>query len=657
MKKFSQLLIVFILSGMMVMGCTTAPKHPSLRNADLPDLIPLREIFVSTETNFNHRVSPDGKKIAWLAVKNRRLTIYFRTIGKDDVKIINTHSSRNIYNIAWVQDSRRMLYQQDQEGNENHHIYLVDTDYPDQKPADLTPFAHTLAWVHQTIRSDPEHILICHNQRDKTCFDLYRVNLNTRKQTLIAQNPGGVLSWITDQNGNLQARISQTAMEKRILEVLYHPKKTWKKIITVGVGASIRFLSFTPDNKGMWFLSNRERDRIALVRLDIETGEEVLIYEDPEVDLEQVFVSYLTKEPLVAASYPDYQKLHFFDSEFEADSTFFREQEPVELTILSWDNKERYFTISVITEKGFEYYLFDRDTRKKVLLNRDPIAKYAAALSKTQPISFNSRGGLSIHGYLTLPKGTSEKNLPMVLRVHGGPWYRDYWGGYKSVQFLANRGYAVLQINYRGSTGYGRSFKEAAVGEFAGRMHTDLIDGVQWAVNKGIADPQKIAIYGESYGGYATLVGLTFTPNIFACGVDVCGMSNLVSFSESVPKYWKSWMPLWKKYIGDPNNPEDRRKMEAKSPLFRVTQIKRPLLIAQGGNDPRVKQQESEQIVSALRKAGKEVEYILFPDEGHGFRHWKSRLAFFRKMEDFLAKYLGGRSAGFDYYELGLLIF
>jgi len=656
MKKLTPILIIFVLFG-IIASCATAPKHPSLRNAHLPDLIPLRKFFINVDTNFGYQVSPDAKKIAWIAVKNRRLTIHFRTIGKDDVRTINTYSPRNIYGLAWVQDSRRMLYWQDQEGNENYHIYLVDTDRPDQKPIDITPFSDTRARIHQIIRSDPENILISHNQRDKTVFDLYRVNLNSRKQTLIAQNPGDVLSWITDQEGKLRARIRKGTAQERILEVFHHPHNRWTKVITWGLEDSVGFLSFTPDNKGMWMKSNRGRDRISLVRLDLETGKEILIYEDPRVDLGPVIISYLTKEPLIAFSYPDYPTYHLFDPKLEPDFDLFKEQEPVGLNLMSSDNEERLLTLTVYSDKGADYYLYNRDTREKVLLNRNPIAAYAYSLSTVRPISFKSRDGLTLHGYLTLPQGSSGKRLPTVLLVHGGPWRRDYWGYRDTVQFLANRGYAVLQINYRGSIGYGRDFKQAAVGEFAGKMHTDLIDGVRWAIKEGIADPQRVGIFGYSYGGYATLVGLTFTPDTFACGVDVFGISNLVSFSESVPKYWRPWMPFWYKYVGNPKNPQDRRRMEAKSPLFRVAQIKRPLLIAQGANDVRVRQQESDQIVSTLREAGKEVEYLLFPDEGHGFRNWKNRLVFNRKMEDFLAKHLGGRSAGFDYYELGLLIF
>lgn len=657
MKKESQILVVLILWGMLFSSCSIAPQHSTLRNSDLPDLIPLRALFINIDSNFGYRVSPDGQKIAWLAVKNRRATIYFRTIGKDNIKIIDTHSPRNIYTFSWVQDSRRILYPQDQEGNENYHIYLVDTNYPDKRPVDLTPFEETRARIHRIIRPDPEHILITHNRRDKRFFDLYRIDLKTRQQVMVAQNPGDVLAWITDDEGNLRARVRKEATEKRILEFFLPSQNIWKNTITWNMDDSVGVIGFSRDKKGLWLTSNRGRDRIALVRLDIETGTENLIYEDPQVDVQTVIRSYLTKKPLLAMSYPNYPKIHFFDSELKADLNLFQQQGKVGLNIMSWDNQERLLTLSVYTDKGVDYYLFDWNNRKKVLLDRHAIFPYANSLSIMQPISLKSRDGLALHGYLTLPKGTSGKKLPLVLYVHGGPWSRDYWGYGSTVQFLANRGYAVLQINYRGSTGYGRAFTEAAVGEFAGKMHNDLIDGVQWAIQKGIADPQKIGIYGGSYGGYATLVGLTFTPDTFACGVDIVGVSNLVSLLESVPKYWKPWMPYWYKYVGNPNNPEDRRSMEAKSPLFRVAQIKRPLLIAQGGNDPRVKQKESDQIVSALRETGKEVEYILFPDEGHGFRHWKNRLVFYRKVEDFLAEHLGGRSAGFDYYELGLIIF
>ncbi len=414
---------------------------------------------------------------------------------------------------------------------------------------------------------------------------------------------------------------------------------------------------FAADDQGIWLRSNRRRDRIALVRMHGETGEETLMYADPRVDVEAVLFSRVRHKPLMAFSYPDYQNIHFFDTALHSDLLAFLQHEPTGLGIISVDDQERLFTIQTFTPTGTAYYLYNRETHQKTLLGQHPIAAYASALSPVQPIMFTSRDGWEIHGYLTVPQGTSGTHLPMVLLVHGGPWNRDYWGYNSLVQLLANRGYAVLQINFRGSTGYGRAFTEAAIGEFAGKMQADLLDAVHWAITTNIADPHHIAIVGSSYGGYATLVGLSFTPEVFACGVDIAGISNLVTFVESTPIYWKNWMDKWHRYVGHPSRPDDRRRMEAQSPLFRAEQIQRPLLIVHGTEDSRVKLGQSEHIVTVLQQAGKEVEYVPLAGEGHRISHWRNWLTVYRKVEDFLAKCLGGRSRGFDLfqvYQLGL---
>ena len=654
MKRSLYAVLFVTLLVSLLSGCATAPRHPSLKNAQLPDLIPLRHLVINKDSKFNYRVSPDGRMLGWIAVKGDRLTVHLKQIDSDEVTTLPPAMPANIYGFIWTADSRRILYWQDQSGNENYHIYLADINHPKHPAVDLTPFENTRAGIHRIIRTDPDNVLITHNERDKSVNDLYKVNLKTHQQNMLAQNPGDVLFWLTDDEGNLKARLRKKSDETRSLEIFQTPQNTWKALITLDLEIYLRVLSFTDDGQSVWALSNRGRDRISLVHMDLATGKEKLVHEDPMVDLSTAFISYKTKKPMLAVAFPDYQKLHFFDPQVREDARIFLDQQPLGLNLNSIDYDERLLTVSTYTEKSSEYYLFNRDTRQKKLLHRNPISKYQDSLSTVKPISFKSRDGLTIHGYLTLPKGTSGNGLPMVLLVHGGPWFRDYWGYRSTIQFLANRGYAVLQINFRGSTGYGRAFKEASKGEFAGKMHTDLINGVDWAVAKGIADPKKIAIFGFSYGGYATLVGLTFTPDTFACGVDVYGVSNLVTWARSVPKYWKNWMPTWYKYVGNPNDADDRRRMEAKSPLFRVDQIKRPLLIVQGAYDVRVKQQESDQIVNAMRKAGKEVEYILFEDEGHSIRNWQNRVIFYRKLEDFLAKHLGGRSAGFDISELAI---
>ncbi|HHD56974.1 MAG TPA: S9 family peptidase [Desulfobulbaceae bacterium] len=386
--------------------------------------------------------------------------------------------------------------------------------------------------------------------------------------------------------------------------------------------------------------------------MDLNDGSTEHVYSEENVDLGMVYISQVTDKPLFAASMPDYPRIHFFDPAVQEEFDRMQMQYEGYIRFVSSDNAERTVIVNVFSDKVESYYLYQRDSGKMTLLGKDPLSRYASSLGTTTPVSFTSRDGLLINGYLTMPKGLEGKPAPMVLRVHGGPWARDRYGMDETIQFLANRGYAVLQVNYRGSAGYGKQFMEAGKGEFARKMHTDLIDGVNWAIEQGIADKDKICIFGGSYGGYATLVGMTFTPDVFACGVDLVGPSNLVSLSRNTPPYWKNFMPFWHKYVGNPEIPEQREDMESRSPLYKVDFVKNPLLIVQGANDPRVKQMEADQMVKALRESGKEVEYLLFKDEGHGIRKWTNDLIFHRKMEDFLAKHLGGRSAGFDYYEL-----
>lgn len=650
------LLIVLILT---LTSCATIPVHPTLVKSDLPKLIKFRDFFLNVDSKYGYSISPDGKKLSWLESKNRNITIFFKTIGEDNIQTIDTHISRNIYGVAWLQDSQHMIFHLDQDGNENHHIHLVDTEKPGAKPVDITPYKGTKAWVDKVLKSDPDNILIQHNRRDKKVFDLFRKNIKTRESTLLAENPGNVSSWITDDGGNLRGRVLKNLpknLDKYWVFEILDAENTWSPVISWRLDESVSILGFTPDDKGVWLISNKGRDKKCLIRLNLATKEETLIYENPLVDVGYALISKLSKMPILVGSDPDYQQLHFFDQQLQEDLKTFAPKN-TGFGFSGVDNSENIFALKVFTDKRVDYFIYNRNTRKKELQSSLPISEYEDQLSTTQPISFKSRDGLTLHGYITIPKGTSGKNLPTVMLVHGGPWDRDYWGYSSMVQFLANRGYVVLQINYRGSSGYGRTFMEKAIGEFAGKMQDDLIDGLNWAVEKGTTDPDKVCIFGGSYGGYATLVGLTFTPDTFACGIDLVGPSNLVTLIESFPEDWELYLDLWYKYVGDPKNPQERNVMEEKSPLFRVNKIKKPLLIAQGANDPRVKPKESDQIVEAMKTAGKEVEYMLFSNEGHGLRTWQNRLRFYRKIEDFLAEHIGGRSAGFDLYELGLLIF
>ncbi len=648
----------FILFTLVfVNACSTPVKHSSLQSAALPKLIPLRDFVANTKSNFGYQISPDGKKIAWIAVSGIRPAIHVRRIDSDKIVVIN-NNNRSAHGFRWGQDSTTLFFHRDVGGNENFHILKASIDKPQAKPIDITPIKGVRALLVKTPINDPSQILIQHNKRDKTVFDLFRLDLKTNKLVLVAQNPGRVFHWLVDDNGKLRGRLRKITDTVSRLEIPEENGKQWKKIIDWPFDDAFHVLDFTDEPDTVWAITNIGRDKKALYKFNIKTKKKTLVYEENDIDLGNVYISKITHKPIVSVTIPNYPRTHFFDKKIEAEFANLQKRFDGYIFVTSADKSERNIVIAVTSEKMASHYLYQRDSKKITPLGKHHLAKYQSILSSTKPISYKSRDGLTIHGYLTIPKGLeAKKRIPMILQVHGGPWGRDRYGLNSQTQFFANRGYAVLQVNYRGSTGYGKKFRDAAIGEFAGKMHTDLIDGVNWVVAKGIADKNKICISGGSYGGYATLVGLTFTPDVFACGVDVVGPSNLVTLLKNIPPYWKNGKPLWDKFIGNPDNPKDVIRMKSQSPLFKVNKVKKPLLIVQGANDPRVKQLESDQMVKALRKSGKEVEYLLFKDEGHGIRKWTNNLIYKRKLEDFLAKHLGGRSAGFDYYEIGAMIF
>ena len=634
----------FLAFALLAAGCATAPADPPPAATSTPELIALHHFFASREANWGYRVSPDGTRLGWLASHGGRSTVHVRTLGADDVRPIDTHSRRAVFSFTWGADSRRILYLQDRDGDENHHVYLTSVDRPDDPPVDLTPAPGTRAWIHRVLRSDADHIVVAWNTRDRSIFDLYRVSLVTREPTLIAENPGDVIDWLTDWDGRPRARIRRVSSDIRALEILREDR--WVELQRLDLEEfNLQMLGVTPDDHGLWLLSSRGRDRLSLVRVDLATGAETLVHDDPQVDLEWAIMSGRTRTPLAVVSYPGRQAIHFLDAPLQTDLELLRHDTPTGVHILSLDDAERFVTAEVFTEKGYENYLVDRRAKEKRLLGRSQTVQFADALGTTEPVTLTARDGLRLHGYLTRPPGFVAPG-PMVLLVHGGHWFRDYWGYSSLVQVLANRGYAVLQVNYRGSTGYGRAFRELAVGEYAGKMHDDLIDAVRWAVASGVAEPTRVAIYGGSYGGYASLVGMTFTPTAFACGVAIVAISNLVTFYETVPPYWQvGVMPLFHKYVGDPSRPDDRRRLEAKSPLFKAHRVERPLLIIHGARDTRVNVRESDQMVRALRQARKDVRYVVFPDEGHlrTYGNWRNTMRHYTEVENFLAGCLGGR--------------
>jgi len=643
------------LALLLLGGCATAPTHPSLEKATLPPLIPVRDFVANIDGTGNYRISPDGKALAWKGVSGLKPAVWVRTLADGSARAIPVRAS----GIVWSGDSRFLFLTVDRTGDEDTHVLAVDMHRADSQPVDLTPFKGTRSSIVRRVAGSAE-LVVASNERDKKVFDLYKIDPVTGGRALMAQNPGNVSSWSVDREGRLRARsVRDGDGDGGYLQL--RDGDGWRTTMRWVTGDDWWIADFMPEGQAAWALSNRGRDKAALVRLDLESGAEEVVYQDEDVDVEQVLISQRSKMPLMAHSMPGNPRAKIFDPALAARLAPLTGGEPAAVYVNSITDDERAMTVSVGTDQGWKYYLLADPAATPELLGESSTSGIETTLGKSQPITYAARDGLQIHGYLTLPPGVPQRPLPMVLLVHGGPWARDLWtyqGTNRSVQqFLANRGYAVLQVNYRGSSGYGRAFLKAAVGEFAGKMHDDLIDGVRWAVAQGVADPRRVGIYGASYGGYAALLGATLTPDVFACSVDVVGVADLASQLAEAPAYWSLSLPWWKRYVGDPADPAQRAAMDAKSPLHMAMNAKNPILVMHGVNDPRVKFSQSQRMVAALQKYGKPVEFVAFQDDGHGNRKWTNNLSMYRHTEDFFAGCLGGRSSGFDYYQLGAWAF
>ena len=556
----------------------------------------------------------------------------------DSAKAITHDAQRGIMHFVWTRDSRYVLFEQDRDGDENFHLFRADPLRPDAKAVDLTPMAGVRAEVIDLPRGRPGEAIVAINGRDKRYFDAYRLDLETGELQLLEENPGDVDTWHVDSHGEIRACTAQvgTKTEIRARDSASGPFRT---LATYTDEESPSVHGFSADGTYLYFSSARDANAERLVKFDLKTGKERLIDADPDYDLSEVLISDRTKQLLGVAYNKDRLIYKPFDKQFAQDLEILGKLHDGEILFRSSTDDEQKWIIAYNspTDPGATY-LYDRATGQAQFLYRPRPWLSHEGLADMQPISFSSRDGLTIHGYLTLPKGVAAENLPTVLVVHGGPWARDTWGYDPEVQFLANRGFAVLQINYRGSTGYGKQFLNAGNREWGGKMLDDLIDGADWIVRQGIADKNRLGIYGGSYGGYATLCALAFRPKVFACGVDYVGVSNLSTFMNTIPPYWETFRELMYKRVGNPKI--DHELLRARSPLFAADKIEAPLFVAQGYNDPRVNHAEAEQIVHALKANGKPVEYLLKMDEGHGFENPENRLDFYEKMEAFLEKHL-----------------
>ncbi|MEQ8788146.1 MAG: alpha/beta fold hydrolase [Pirellulaceae bacterium] len=644
----------------------TGDSQPS--DTDKPDakapakeetvLIPRKQLFGNPE-KARARISPDGKRLAYLKPVDGVLNVWVGPADDVDAAKVVTHDkARGVRSFSWAYTSKHILYTQDNDGDEDFHVYSVNLDTDEIK--DLTPIEKISAQIEGVSERFPEEILVGINDRGQRQFhDIYRVNITSGEKTLVQENPG-FAGFMTDDDFRVRFALTYTPDAGQLfLKPDPDADMGWSKFMEIGAADAMTTgpAGFDKTGEKLYFLDSRDRNTAALKVIDLKTEEESLIAENDKADISGV-MTHPTEKTIEAVTFT-YARREWkvLDDAVAEDLEYLKTVADGEIQITSRTLDDTRWTVAYVMDDGpVLFYLYDRQPERKAtfLFTSQPELE-DLPLVKMHPVIIKSRDGKELVSYLSLPPGTDAdgdgrpaKPVPMVLLVHGGPWARDGWGYDPQHQLLANRGYAVLAVNYRGSTGLGKDFINAANKQWAGKMHDDLIDAVNWAVEEKIAVKDKIAIMGGSYGGYATLVGLTFTPDVFACGVDIVGPSNLLTLLENPPPYWMPFMPVMKLRVGDWTTEEGREFLKSRSPLFKVEEIRRPLLIGQGAQDPRVKQAEADQIVEAMNAKNIPVTYMLYPKEGHGFARPENRFAFYAVAEAFLAENLGG-----DYEPIG----
>lgn len=678
MGSYTALALVSLFFGCLA-GTLDLASAAQQTTAPTPTPLIPRDILFGNPDRAALRVSPDGRHLSFLAPVNGVLNLWVAPV--DDIEVarpVTKDTGRGIHIYFWAYTSRNLLYLQDQDGDENWKVFSVDLvtgqakdltpvesiPGPDGKPMVL-PSGKPMrpkARIEQVSPKFPDTILVGLNARDPRYHDLYRVNIQTGERTLVQQNPG-FDGFVTDDD--YRVRYGTRTTSDGGMELLRPvapsagpisaaPRITdWEPYQTIAMEDALTTYPIGFDQSGqvLYMSDSRGRDTSALTSLDLRTGKTRLLAEDPRTDVAGV-LEHPTTHTIQAVAF-DYTRPEWkvLDPTIQPDLAYLRSAIAGDLQVTSRTLDDRLWTVAAIVDDGpVRFYLYDRTAKKATFLFTSRQALEGLPLAKLHPEVITSRDGLNLVSYLTLPVGSDTKRagrpdrpLPMVLLVHGGPWARDAWGFNGEDQWLANRGYAVLSVNYRGSTGFGKRFLNAGNREWAGKMHDDLIDAVTWAIREGIADKGRVAILGGSYGGYAALVGLTFTPDVFACAVDIVGPSNIVTLLNTIPPYWEPGIAMFTTRVGDNRTPEGQRFLESRSPLTFVDRIRRPLLIGQGANDPRVKQSEADQIVAAMQRRGIPVTYVLYPDEGHGFARPENRQSFNAVAEAFLGRHLGGR--------------
>jgi len=620
-----------------------------MNQTEAASLIP-RQLLFGNPDRASTQLSPDGTYLSYLAPVDGVLNVW---VGSADdpasAKPVTHDTSRGIRFYGWAYTNSHVLYIQDKGGDENWRLYCVDLE--SGGTTDLTPFDGTQARIQESSPAFPDELLVALNDRVPELHDIYRINIRTGERQLVLQNEG-FAGFVSDDDFNIRLAMRMTAHGGSEL-LTATPDGGWTSLMRIGMEDTLTTAPAGFDKTGgiLYMIDSRNRNTAAFVARDLTHGKQTVLSENPRADVSDTLI-HPTEKHVQAVAFT-YERKHWqiLDLTLTHDMAYLRRVSAGDIEITSRTLDDRVWIVAYVMDNGpIRYYRYDRETRQAHFLFTNRQALEGLTLAHMHAVVIPARDGMHLVSYYTLPVGSHSSDddsrpaapLPMVLLVHGGPWARDAWGYDPLHQWLANRGYAVLSVNFRGSTGLGKAFINAANREWGTRMHDDLLDAVEWATQQGIADADRIAIMGGSYGGYATLAGLTFTPDTFACGVDIVGPSNLVTLLESIPPYWQPQIELFATRVGDHRTDAGRAFLTERSPLSYADRIQRPLLIGQGANDPRVKQPESDQIVDAMQANDIPVTYVLYPDEGHGFARPENALSFYAIAEAFLATCLGG---------------
>lgn len=646
MNHAIRMLLLVVLGGSLLTSCQETKKQTEeVKTAEMTaPIIPLENFFKNADKT-RYQISPDGKYYSYMAPWSDRMNVHIENIETGETKRVTSQKDRDIAGYFWP-NNNTVVFMRDAGGDENW--FLVKANVETGEEMELTKIDNVVTQIIDDLEDFPSEMIVGLNKRNPQIFDPYRLNLETGELTMVAENPGNITGWMTDHEGKLRIAITTNGVETSI-QSRNTEADPFETVITTNFKEAISPDFFTFDNKMVYATSNVGRDKSAAIVFDIENGKEVeVLYENADYDVEGLSYSRKNKK-LISAGFTSWKSdRHFFDAEHAAMfERIEKELEGYEVAITGSTRAEDKFMIRTYSDRSLgAYYIYD--TKSDELKHITDVSPWINEdeMADMKPIQYTAADGMTIHGYLSMPKGMEDgKNLPVVVNVHGGPWARDSWGFNPEVQFLTNRGYAVLQMNFRGSTGYGREFWEASFNEWGLKMQDDVKNGAEWLIEQGIADPERIAIYGGSYGGYATLQGLVKDPEFYACGVDYVGVSNLFTFMNGIPPYWKPYLEMMYEMVGNPNVEADSIRMTNTSPALNADKIVVPLFVAQGANDPRVVKSESDQMVEAMKARGVEVQYMVKDNEGHGFRNEENKFEFYGAMESFLAQHIGGRTA------------